>query len=373
MKSTVRNTSFLYFALLCIFFSVNSSPINPAYILGGGLILILFFHMLTHMKMQKFTLITILFSVSSLILQLIGMRMMPFYPEGPNYLTPVLFSYSILISTCVIESFKGISFKSRTVIYENIFNLAIFFLFIELITRIINYNSANVGFYSLKYSVLYFDSNFTGLVILALCSFSWYLKNFQGKDFKIQRRLLYLLLLVTFSRGAIAALIITRIGLANKNKIKMRSYIMITCAALIFGIMAYEYISKSESYVGFDGSFNSKFYIISKALSFYYTQSSLVHFFGIGLGNSSQFIGIFAHNIYVTLVLEMGIAGTILFLMYISYTVKLSNGHVMYVWIPVFIGGISLFSAFSPFIFIVTSLICCESDSDRGKKIEKHT
>lgn len=90
-----------------------------------------------------------------------------------------------------------------------------------------------------------------------------------------------------------------------------------------------------------------------------------MHWFGIGMGNTSQFIGIFAHNIFVTMILEMGIVGTVLFLLYVFYTLKLSNGYALFIWVPIFVGGISLFSAFSPFAFIICALICCENMVDK--------
>lgn len=364
------NKLFFYLSLLCVFLSVNSSPINPSYFLGGALIFFIVLYMLSRLKLYKFTLITMIICFAFLASQLLGIHLVASYPEGPNYLTPLLFIYSILISAVVIESMQQIEYIHRRIIYRKVYNVAVLFLIIELISRILNYNGSKDGFYSLKYSVLYFDSNFTGLVILGLCSFLLYLKYIQQYDLKIQRRILYFLLLATFSRAAIVAMMVTRLGLANPKKIKSRSYIMLACAAVIFGIMAIEYIYQSESFAGIDGSFNSKFYIINQAVAFYETQPFIVHLFGIGLGNTAQFIGIFAHNMYVTLILEMGWIGTTLFVLYVFYTLKISNGHAMYIWLPVFISGISLFSAYSPFIFIIVSLVCCENLKGNENKNE---
>lgn len=364
------NKLFFYLSLLCVFLSVNSSPVNPSYLLGGSLIFFIVLYILSCLKLHKFTLITLIFCFVFLICQLLGIHFVSSYPEGPNYLTPLLFIYSILISAVVIESMQNIEYIQRKIIYRKAYNVAVLFLVIELITRILNYNGSKEGFYALKYSVLYFDSNFTGLVILGLCSFLLYLKYVKRYDLKRQRRILYFLLLMTFSRAAIAAMIITRLGLANPKKIKFRSYLMLVSAATIFGIMAVEYIYQSESFANIDGSFNSKFYIINQAVDFYKTQSFSVHLFGIGLGNTAQFIGIFAHNMYVTLILEMGWIGAILFIFYIFYTLKISNGYAMYIWLPVFISGISLFSAYSPFIFIIVSLICCENMKGKENKNE---
>ncbi|HCB3268873.1 TPA: O-antigen ligase family protein, partial [Citrobacter amalonaticus] len=318
-------------------------------------------YMLSCLKINKFTLVTMLCCIAFLASQILGIRLVANYPEGPNYLTPLLFVYSILISTVVIETIQPIKYIHRLAIYKKVYNVAVFFLVIELISRILNYNSNKDGFYALKYSVLYFDSNFTGLVILALCSFLLYLKYVKLYDLKQQRRILYVLLIATFSRAAIVAMIVTRIGLANPKKVKSRSYIMLACAAVIFSMMAVEYIYQSESFSDIDGSFNSKFYIINQALALYDKLPFMVHLFGIGLGNTSQFLGIFAHNMYVTLILEMGWFGTTLFVLYIIYTLRISNGYAMYIWLPVFISGISLFSAYSPFIFIIVSLISCEN------------
>lgn len=362
MGNIKYTNSYIHASLFCVFFSINSSPINPTYILGGGLIFILFCHIIRYQIIQKYTLLTIIFSFLFLISQLVGIYIYGDYPEGANYLSPFLFVYSVLISACVSESICKIDVSNRIKIYKIFYNVAIIFLVIELLTRLINFNASKDGFYALKFSLLYFDSNFTGLVILSLCSFLYFLKYSMKIDVKLQRRILYILLLATLSRAAIAALIITRLGLSNNKKIKSRSTIILVSGFAIFSFMAVMYIMQGESFVGIDGSFNSKFYIVNKAMTFYQTLPIVVKMFGIGLGNTEQFINIFAHNIYVTMILEMGIVGVLLFVLFIKYTLKISRGYAIYVWLPVFISGISLFSAYSPFIFIMTALICYESN-----------
>ena len=110
-----------------------------------------------------------------------------------------------------------------------------------------------------------------------------------------------------------------------------------------------------------DGRFNSKFDMISQAFEFYTTQSLMTHMFGVGLGNTEQLLGIFAHNIYVTLVLEFGFIGSFLFITFIFYSLKKTNFNSLYIWLPVCISGISLFGAYSPFLFILNAVIYNET------------
>lgn len=73
------------------------------------------------------------------------------------------------------------------------------------------------------------------------------------------------------------------------------------------------YLFDDVNFLNIDGSFNSKFYIVNKAMELY---EQLPHFsimFGLGLGNFDKFTEIFAHNIFVTMFMEMGIVGTLLF------------------------------------------------------------
>lgn len=86
--------------------------------------------------------------------------------------------------------------------------------------------------------------------------------------------------------------------------------------------MSISYLFENSNYSNIDGSFNSKFYIISQAFEFYTTQSLMTHMFGVGLGNTEQLLGIFAHNIYVTLVLEFGFIGSFLFITFIFIALK---------------------------------------------------
>ncbi|HFV8474734.1 TPA: O102 family O-antigen polymerase, partial [Escherichia coli] len=151
-------------------------------------------------------------------------------------------------------------------------------------------------------------------------------------NFKYTRYITYILLFLTMSRAAMVTLLAMLYVLNNKAKIGKRSALVFLFVICVFIYMSISYLFENSNYSNIDGSFNSKFYIISQAFEFYTTQSLMTHMFGVGLGNTEQLLGIFAHNIYVTLVLEFGFIGSFLFITFIFYSLKKTNFNSLYIW-----------------------------------------
>lgn len=370
MNKSLNNKSGKYLLLLlcCGFFSINALPLNPAYLVGFVLLFIIGIFIFSRARINRFSLWTIVFALLMGISQFVGIyyksTVSP-YPEGANYLTPLLFIYSILISVGVNEVFPSLDKKDRIKCYKNAVFLFCIFMIIELIIRIIIRDSSEGILYAFKKSLFYFDSNFTGLVDLAFLGFMLFLMNNRVVHFKKSKYLVYMLTFLTMSRAAIITLFAVFYVFKNKNKIITRSMIIFFAIIIVFCVMTISYLFEGSSYSSIDGSFNSKFYIINKALEYYQTQTLFTHFFGIGLGNTEQVIGIFAHNIYVTFVMEYGIVGTFLFLLYLIFSINVTKGNALYIWLPMLISGISLFSAYSPFLFILNAVIYNETLSLR--------
>ncbi|GAB5071568.1 hypothetical protein SedNR2807_17540 [Citrobacter sedlakii] len=345
--------------LCCAFFSLNALALNPAYIFGAGLLLIILLFITTKASISKFSFVTLIFGFLILISQLVGIMYKlrtTGYPDGPNYITPMLFFYSMLISIGVNETFAHLAKASRIRCYKTFLKIFVIFMSLELITRIIIGDYSQGLLYAFKKSIFYFDSNFTSLVDIAVIGFVFFLKNYENKDFKGYRYLIYFFLILTMSRAAIVTLLVMLFVFNKKNQIKIRSLVVLFAILIVFILMSLSYLA-GDNYSNIDGSFNSKFYIIKEAINFYETQPFIVNSFGVGLGNTEQLLGIFAHNIYVTLAMEFGIVGSVLFFIFILYSICKSKGQAIYVWLPIFISGISLFGAYSPFLFILNALI----------------
>ena len=363
MISTKTASKIYFITILCSFLSITSLPINPIYPIGAFAIGVVILIVMSRLRINNFTLVTILFSLAFLLSQLEGIDYVSShigYPNGPVYLTSLLFVYSILLATCISETSRMLKEKTRTTLQIKVLRIAIFFFLIELITRVLNYREGEGLLYAFKYSVLYFDSNFTGLVLLSLVCFLIYKNEQTATVFNKIKRILTVMLFLTISRGAIIGYLIANFYLNNQRKLKIRSLYIVVISLVCLAILYLLYSFGLVNLINIDGSFNSKFFIINKAIHFYEEQDFMMHLFGIGMGNSKELIDIFAHNIFVTALIEMGWIGTVLFVAYVLYTVRVSHGKSLIIWVPALISGISLFSAYSPFLFIFNAIICCE-------------
>ncbi|AXH63518.1 O-antigen ligase family protein [Providencia huaxiensis] len=321
--------------------------------------------------MNRITSVYILFSTLFLTFQFIGL-----YSENnhnldsKNILSPLLFYFSWLISIFIPKFLPNTKREERKITYKKSINLAIIFLFIELLTRLTLYNPSRGFIYALKSSYFYFDSNFSGLIIASLISFSLYLKLRLGLKLTHQLIALTVLLFLTFSRGAILTTFIVYITFYSIKYFKIRAYITLFATVVFFCYMTYQYLFLDMNFQSIDGSFNSKFYIFKLAYDLFPELSLNNKLFGIGLGNTELYLGFFAHNIFVTFFLEFGILGSFLFLLFVTYTIIKSNSFTLFIWLPTLIGGVSLFGAYSPYIFILATIILSEEISFKFNRID---
>ncbi len=360
-KITIKNKDYLLLILCCSFISFNSFPINLIYILGLLLILFGVMTLCIKLKLNKLTIIYCLFSSLFLISQVTGLYFSSVtYTININYLSPLLFYFSWLLSIFIPNVILKTSYLERKIIYVKSINISIIFLSIELLSRTLLYESSRGFIYALKSSYFYFDSNFAGLVITSLIAFAIYLNKVLEVKVKKQIFLLFVLLLLTFSRAAIVAGIIIIIIYHSIVRFRLKSYFTLLATFFTFSYLLYQYLYLDINFRDLDGSFNSKFYIFSIAEDLYSSLPVDLKFFGIGMGNAESFLGIFAHNIYVTFFLEFGIIGSVVFLSFTAYSLYISKSYTIILWLPIFICGISLFSAYSPFIFIINAIIISE-------------
>ena len=218
--------------------------------------------------------------------------------------------------------------------------------------------ASNGDFYDYKWGVFYFDSNFTGAILLLFLVFSIFLKENKIFDIgKIKFLILVLLLIGTFSRAAIFSFFLNYFLFRYSRRfIKFLAFLFCSFALYSFYKLVSLYLN-GERFSNIDGSFNSKFYLISVAIDNYGSLSSLNKIFGIGLANFPYFSdGLFAHNIVITFFYEFGFWGIACFLIFLTVSYFKIGKDVLYIFIPFFIVSFSLFSAYMPFFFV---LIAC--------------
>lgn len=359
MKGFSSSLCFLLI-LFCSFFSVNSLPVNPVYCLGFPLILFSFLFFKS--VIDKFQLGFYCYFLISCMFFAIGSYYFSNIDSKINYLSTILYLYCILMGAQTVATGMNIGINRRVYIYRFIFNLLIVFMILEFFLRVVN--SSHIGsFYDYKWSLLYFDSNFVSFIILFFLMFAVFLK--EKKIFNIGKMrfsFLFVLLILTFSRASLVSFIVTYLFVKSGNKYKTPIFILFLIG---YFYIASELIGKytsGVSYVDVDGSFNSKFYLISVAIDNYNSIPVINKLFGIGLNNFLYYSdGIFAHNIFITLLYEFGVLGTIMFIFFLCYSYYKIGKDVAYIYIPLLVAGFSLFSAYVPFLFVLIACMYIET------------
>jgi len=359
MKGFSSSLCFLLI-LFCSFFSVNSLPVNPVYCLGFPLILFSFLFFKS--TIDKFQLGFYCYFLISCMFFAIGSYYFSNIDSKINYLSTILYLYCILMGAQTVATGVNIGINRRVYIYKFIFNLLIIFMILEFFLRVVN-SSHTGSFYDYKWSLLYFDSNFVSFIILFFLMFAVFLKEKNIFNIgKMRFSFLFVLLILTFSRASLVSFIVTYLFVKSGNKYKTPIFILFLIG---YFYIASELIGKytsGVSYVDVDGSFNSKFYLISVAIDNYNSIPVINKLFGIGLNNFLYYSdGIFAHNIFITLLYEFGVLGTIMFIFFLCYSYYKIGKDVAYIYIPLLVAGFSLFSAYVPFLFVLIACIYIET------------
>lgn len=361
VSSTGFKAATCYFLLLfCSFFSINSLPVNPVYCIGIPLLLLSFLFFKTNV--DKFQFGFYIYFLISCILFYIGSYYFSYVTPDVAIFSTILYLYCILLGAQVVGVGLSVSVRKRREIYKYIYNILIFFMILELLLRIA-FAGHSGSFYDYKSSFFFSDSNFTSFVILFFIMFSVFLKDKGVWDLgKIKFCILLFLLVMTFSRASIFAFIVSYFFVKSNNRYRTPIFIAFLVGYFYFSyLLVGKYIS-GESYVDIDGSFNSKFYIISVAIDNYLLVPEYNKWFGIGLSNFTYYAdGRFAHNVLVTLIYEFGILGSLSFLVFLLYSYKRIGKDFTYILVPLLVAGFSLFSAYMPFFFVLISCMYIET------------
>ncbi len=220
-------------------------------------------------------------------------------------------------------------------------------------------DSQDKWFYLYKFNSLMFsDSNDTALVLIVLL---FTLMSLPDKYFYFNKVKFYFfisgLLFFTFSR---AAYLVTILGIL---KHKFDSFSPGT--KLIIRILAFLSIIISASFIYTvllsDDSFAVRLDIISLVFDFQNNANLSTLLIGIGPGQSESALGIYTHIFYLTYIIELGILGLVMVLVFFfSYMHKYGST----ILFPVLIVGLSFFLYLgTPFLFIPLALVANIYDS----------
>ena len=192
-------------------------------------------------------------------------------------------------------------------------------------------------FYTFKISSIMFqDSNFVGTY--GLTSFFFYLFLLRERFVKtsIPLYILGFLILLTLSRSAIITIPLTYLLIAITKKNRSMVYMVLFLFLLLVGtLFIFQGVANDESFL-------SKIRILILSSNHLSHLSFIDLMNGVGFGNTVHYLGIAAHNIFLTYLIESGIVGFTLFLIINLMFIKGTNRKSLYLTIPLFISGMSL-------------------------------
>lgn len=257
-------------------------------------------------------------------------------------------------------------FFRYSTIKEKHINL-IFFFYILLfvwdgIYRLLNPNLDNyeawlerdILFYMFKSSsLMYDDSNFLGLQALVLYCFLRFLNLNRYCESKLLLVGLLAGLFLSFSRSAIISVALCELVyfcISSKNKLARQLFIFLLSFCLI--IFVYLVLSIFAN----DASFNSKFNIIKLAIYSYKELDMIDRFIGVGFGNVVNYIGIGAHNFYVSAIYEGGVIFVMWMTLFLCYVFYKTGIQFLVLIFPVLVAFFSLGTIAMPYLTTVATL-----------------
>jgi hypothetical protein len=295
------------------------------------------------------------------ISQTIGIAHSP--ASEKNYLTPALFLTALLIAPAMMLLARNYPLARLYRLMPRIINWVLGFLTVECVSRLIlsPYLPATAStdvsdsFYLYKASLFFFDSNFVGIEILCLLAIMFKFKEEIGRK---RWLLAYFLLFATLSRASIAAgicqLVIYRLW---RWRVWAFFGLLVAQVVAIYQLFVSYTTQGSQAIHDMDGSLATKFFILSLMTETYRRADSAQRLFGIGVGNLFNLAGIFAHNIVVTFVLELGIGGSLLLVPYVWILSRKCPASVYLLVLPMVINGFSLVSTSMPYFFVALGLL----------------
>lgn len=318
---------------LAIIFIIRKAKIRADNLSKYSLLIIIYF-IFSQTLIKSYNISTLLNIILSLLVFIVVHNLAPHITTSKIYRYSKLLVY-LSIPLLIFEALYRISNPLR-------------------IDEYIEAGREDIVFYAYKFnSIMYQDSNFVSIFILSLLFFWFYLNSKLKNKGYFVTCILLILLLLTISRAAIiTSTIFIILYFFKKNIYKFRTIIGISFLLLITILIPYlNELSK------FDGSFSSKFLIFKLTKDYFINASFLSIFFGVGLGNTYTNIGIGSHNILSLYLIESGVFGfslIVLFWLRLLITSRYKVGIVMF---PFLIVSLSLTSTAIPYLYAIFAII----------------
>ncbi|MEG1572939.1 MAG: hypothetical protein RR190_00015 [Bacteroidales bacterium] len=202
---------------------------------------------------------------------------------------------------------------------------------------------------------MYFESNGTAIHLIILIFFTfWWAEQRKQKWYGL--KILFIVLLgLTISRACMLAALIGFIYFyflrGKMGRVWIRNILLfLTAIVLVFGIFIYPNIS-------YDLSFISKFEILEQAINYYKDVEIMPLFFGVGISNSQEYLGIYAHNYFLVFLMETGIVGLLILLAMFYSFYKYTSASALCILIPFFFATASSTVTFLPDLYLSVAVM----------------
>lgn len=278
------------------------------------------------------------------------------------YFITILFNqFSLVITFYSLRINNQLNIKKMLIGY---FYVSLFIGIWDFINRYINATNTFKGvlfFYNYKLSsIMFTDSNWVGFIYMIAFSFFIYIRERYGW---IKRKIIFLffiLVCLSFSRAAIiSCVLIIFFNFIKKQQRSIRSFFLfLVCVCIFFSPFIIQFLLN-------DDSFGTKMALL-RGLDYYLHTASLTQLlFGNGMGVSSSDlalpllggIGYGGHLYLILKIIDTGIVGLILELIFFLNIALITNGYFIYLFLPFFVCGLSMCPGNLSFMYVFGGLM----------------
>lgn len=267
----------------------------------------------------------------------------------------VLFSISYFVFT--YYAIFNLSIWKICNLVKKMINITLPLLLFEALYRWTHpiYNELNdlngISYYQYKYSsIMYQDSNFVGIYIVALFFLCSYMRRFWKVYMRKQQMVLFILVLLTLSKAAIVTTVLFGILFELELSKKKKFY-----CCVVIGIPGGMFFLRQ---IIFDHSLSGKLAIFMYTKDWWINTTLLHKLVGVGFGHAEEYIGMGAHNLLLTFIVESGALGVIVLLFFWFIILKSTNWRGIIVMLPFFVNGMSLAGHAIPWFYCMMAIIC---------------
>lgn len=290
---------------------------------------------------------------------------------SPDISVLITFSLTYLYFIIVNDLLKYINYKLLMFFSEFFVDFVILLTFIDAIHRFYGLNFdfsifktifSGLEFYKFKINSLMFGgANGVAFLLSSLFVFLFYLGKITHKKYFFRKLIALILIVLTFSRTIYLALIILLFLyiLIKALKIKYMKE-LILFFLFVISLSPHLFLKLISGYISFitDGSFQTKLYISESGWEYILKNNGLWdNLIGFGLGNGVKYLGSWVHNLLLTYILETGLIGFIIFIIFLSYFYKKTAKDYVFFYYLLLISGISFVPIQIPYFFVFMLLL----------------